>query len=501
MKPTYFILFFLANFFYIVPELFSYQNVLENISIYSEFSCLSKTQTSYYTPLDNPIWAIDFRSGANHREDQIIRTAGEIDLCIGKPGEKFFGLLQFYFDANDPDFNVNEQEEAYFDTGNIFINYRPFEFYGGRPFGITVGIQPIKATANAAYSYIFSGDFEEDFILYTCNFLNYAPAVTFDLHFSKTNGIGFSYSQKAPDISNIAFAINTQHANSKIFWVEMEKWNFNFNLAYQIVDGEQYATKINRTNNGNIYYSYQNDHRHRLFNSLIRYTIEFKKNTIIPWFGYQKLFGDEAQLPYLEEIGYGDRYISAYTLNYGFSYQKNKFLFVMDFSELHTPKLGGIDALPYGYVNELIKPIYSLFPTSNNYTWSNTPIEGLSHSVYYAAGLGSVAHIEFLYEISKHIKIGAFMYFLNNKNDNTIGNENSVKQQLTTRITSKLMKEANIDNAEATEITNKIMNVLDNVEIHMDGQTATIFNQIMYACKVPYWEDTHSIGMFVRYSF
>lgn len=501
MKLIFFTIFFSINFFFIVSELFSYQNIFENLSIYSEFSCVAKTQNSYYTPLDNPIWKIDFRSGANHRKDQIIRTAGEIDLCIGKPGEKFFGLLQFNFDANDPDFNINEQSEAYFDTGNIFFNYRPFEFFGGRPFGITLGVQPIKATANAAYSYIFSGDFEEDFILYTCNFLNYAPAVTLDLHFSKTNGIGFSYCKKAPDISNIAFAINTQHADTKVFWAEMKKWNFNLNLAYQIVDGEQYATEINHTNNGNIYYRYQNSHKHKLFNSLLKYTIKLNGSTVAPWFGYQKLFGDEAQLPYLEKIGYADRYISAYTLNYGLSFRKNKMLFVMDFSKLHTSKLDGIDSLPYGYVNELIKPIYSLFPTSTDYNWSNTPIEGKSQSVYYASGLDSVAHIEFLYEISKRIKIGAFMYILHNQNDHTMGNENFVRQQLSNRISSKLLKEANIDITEAEEITNNIMNVIDNVEIQMDGQTATIFNQIMYACRVPYWEDTYSTGIFVRYSF
>ena len=115
------------------------------------------------------------RSGANHRNDQNFRVRGSVHIYAGEPGETaWFVFTQLKFDANNPDeadtimsddSGTWDDSDYSIDIGNAFIMWRPFQLNGGRPFGITLGQQTIKATANAAYSNQFIGDFEDDFFI------------------------------------------------------------------------------------------------------------------------------------------------------------------------------------------------------------------------------------------------------------------------------------------------------------------------------------------------
>ncbi len=443
---------------------------LSEFKLSGTFKVVSKIQDSFTTPLDNPEFGLYNRAGANYRSSQNFRTRGSVNLSIGTPGKsEWFGVVTLEIDANDPDTDYYEGEGDREIVGldNFFVMYRPFEMRGGRPFGISVGIQTIKATANAAYGYYFAGDIDEDFIFYTAAAASQLPMVNIDFHIDEGTGIGFAIVKGNGDISRIGTGMRSESALNKTLWLEFKRWNIGLNAGYQIISGESGGTKLTETDDGNTIHEYDPQYEHILFNSLVSYT--YKGFT--PFVGYQIVKGDN--VPTASTVGLPIREVCGAFMTYGGKFEFNLFgvknTVAGDYTIAETEKFDGINGLPKGLVGALTHN--SLF----------ADVGGESSVAYAIAKLDGAMHFEYAVQIKEKLKLSLFYYELLGKPDETMTDEfvhDSIVDELTPIVGAPT----------ATGTANALM--AGGLSAQMDDLR-----------KFAEWSSSNSMGIVLSYSF
>ncbi len=403
-------------------------NISGNIHTYA------KVQDNYHTPLDT---AYNVREGANYREDQHFRAKAVINLTYGEPNEEWFGLAQIAIDANDPDHgdgDNNNSSKVTFgeDSSAILAMYRPFEIDGGRPFGIMMGVIPVKATANAAYFNYFLGDIEEDFILYTATGIAHSPGINLDFHISEDTGFGIAYLNGVEDGSEIASLMESDSAQNVVVWGEAKKWGFGWNGAVQFVSGKG-SGEIEQdsiTPGGNTLKSYGNgtDYSHRLFNSMLTYKFDLGSISMMPAIGSEIIRGDQCAV---SELGMPAREVELNNYQFGIKIFTTFFDIPGKFSILYT-KNSEEDFNSYGQLssdagNAAIDAagVKAAGLPAGWWTTSNpalgpmadapTIAVGKSAVVSGLAGIDNDLHIEYRFNVTDQIELGIFYYKINSR--------------------------------------------------------------------------------------
>jgi len=458
---------------------------LDNLKMSGSFTLIAKSQTGFATPLDSPEMGIFNRAGANYRASQNIRAHGLLNFSLGTPGvSPWFGVLQLRIDANDPDvdyyFNPadpgnsdRERTEEIVEVNNFFVMYRPFEMKGGRPFGISVGINSVKATANAAYTHLYIGDTEdEDFIFYTAAALTTFPMIQADFHITPETGIGFALARGAGDISLIGTGMNPDSALNKILWAEAQKGGFGFNGAIQFVAGESGGTKLTETDNDNTIYEYEGKYKHRIYNSRLSYTYK----GLQPYVGFQLVQGDEVP----SNEAFEPREVKGSFWTYGFVADKilGPGKLCADFTKAGTNSFDGLQGLPKGLLAGILSEtsLASLAPYF-------TQLGGDSSVIYAVSHLDYAFHAEYALPLKKGLDLSFFYYGLRGKKDNTLSSET-----VESDIADALRPYEGVGGFIAEEVAAQLM-------------AGGLNNQVEAIRRFAEWTNTDSFGLAVKYSF
>lgn len=484
------------------------------IKMTGSFKTIFKNQRSYKTPFDHPEYGYNLYSGASHRSDQPIRATGEIDFYFGDIGKtEWFGGVQLYLDANDPDTETGEYNESFVELGDLILMYRPFEFNGGRPFGITMGIQTIPFTMNGFTTYLFEGDVDLDFPCGLMSGLMNVPAVTIDFFVNEKNGIGLTYAKGCSHISEVGTFMHKDSAKTLAFWFNGQWRNINFSGAYQHVEGNRGSTDTVETDNGNTYSQYENHgFKHYLLNSALTWTFNIKHFQFTPFVGYQKLKGDETPLPDYSNgdstiqgfdyaAYYDPRSIEGELRTIGFILKKEIFnkpnLLCVEYTDAIMDDFGGIDGLKKGAVDRYLQPVVDfLFPT---FDWSHIPIAGLNSTINKFSDIDYVINAEYTI-LFQSVKVGIFYYMMKANNDYTINNEQFITGQISERLKKKLMAENNFSEA-AARITADVAMVYLRTPQNMNGITLSPIQDLLNDTKAAEWTDSQSMGIFLKYAF
>ncbi len=490
-----------------------------DVKIGGELTTMAKVQNSYGTSLDRPDWDWNWRSGANHRNDQNFRVRGSVHVYAGKPGETaWFLFTQIKFDANNPDeadtimsddSGTWDDSDYSIDVGNAFVMYRPFKLNGGRPFGITLGQQTIKATANAAYSNQFIGDFEDDFFMYTAAALTDVPAITLDFHIDADTGVGFTYAKGCSDISKAGGGVKSEGADTYVAWLEAKRWNIGLNSAFQSVSGHRAANDVHVTDAGNEVLKYRHKYTHYLFNILASYTIGTDFMTLKPFVGFNRVWGDQSPIVALEAAGFDNREIEGdittlgFTLDYMISKLPLKFAF--EFSDVSIDDFDGIGGLEKGAVSMYAMAADALPPAEGggytaalgNHSWSNKPVSGFSKNIFNAGGVDWAMHLEQAADITSKIKVGIFYNYLKAEKQK-IDDDEYERQQIIAGLAEKFESESDADLTLATGVATALVNAWAAAP----STTAdSILDELLIKNNYAEWEDTYSCGIYVKYSF
>ncbi|MBU0991953.1 MAG: hypothetical protein KJ737_05615 [Proteobacteria bacterium] len=507
------------------------------IRINGELKVQAKYQDSYKTPLDHPQWANHAKSGANHRNDQNIRSKGYFNFSFGDIGQsEWFGIIETYFDANKPDTDTGEESEAVFEPFFFScIMYRPFEMAGGRPFGATMGIQAVPATINGYYSHVFAGDFDLDFAANLSSGLISMPAITFDFHISQDTGVGVTWAKGCSYASEACAFVHPDSATTLALWLEGRKYGFGLNAAMQWVGGNRGSTSTKETNNGNTYNEYSDKvYRHQIFNTLLSYTFNLSGMEVKPFLGYQAMWGDETPLPqYADEeatiqdfeyAGYKSREFEGNLKTAGFTLTKTLFgkknELAVEFTKVDIPGLDGIGGLKKGTIDQYIQVAMAENKDEINALaaealgipadmdvdvtafWSKSPLAGFNKSIYNFADIDFVVSLEHTIALTDRIKLGAFAYSLKAKDDRTINNLPYIKTQMENQITKKIVREMRLSEENAAEISGMLVDELETRTLTDEtGQEVTYLQYIANDTKPAEWTDTWSVGMFISYNF
>ncbi|MBU0990873.1 MAG: hypothetical protein KJ737_00145 [Proteobacteria bacterium] len=484
------------------------------IKIRGKFKTVFKDQNSYKTPFDHPEYGYDLKSGASHRSDQPVRGTGEIDFYFGDLGKsEWFGGAQILLDANDPDTETGEYNESFVELGDLVLMYRPVEMKGGRPFGITAGIQTIPSTMNGFTTYLFKGDVDLDFPANLVSGLINVPAITFDFHVDENTGIGFTYARGCSHISEVGTFMHKDSAKTLAFWARGKWRNIILSGAYQNVEGHRGSTETVETDNGNTYSEFGDDgFKHHLFNSTVACTFNIDQFMITPFVGYQTLKGDETPLPdYANEestiqgfdyVPYGPREVKGELKTLGLKIKSELFgrtnIFCIEYTDAGMDDFNGIDGLKKGAVDRYIQPAVDfLFPDNN---WSETSISGFSSTVNKFSDIDYVLNAEYCISLNKSVKAGIFFFKLKAVNDPTINNETFITGQISERLKNKLMAENGFSEA-AADMTIDLVLLYLNTPQNMNGVTLSPIQDLLSDTKAAEWTDTQSIGFFFEYSF
>ena len=508
------------------------------IRINGEIKVQAKYQDDYKTPLDHPQWGNHTKSGANHRSEQTFRSKGYFNFSFGDIGtSEWFGIVETYFDANNPDSDTGEESEAVFEPFFFScIMYRPFEFEGGRPFGVTVGIQAVPATINGYYTHVFAGDLDFDFAANLMSGLISTPAVTFDFHVSPDTGIGLTWARGCSYASEAAAYLSPDSAITTALWVEGKKYGVGLNAAMQWVGGNRGSTSTETTNNGNEYNTYSDKrYRHQIFNALLSYTFTWSDTMVKPFVGYQAMWGDETPLPMFsdtsatvqdfEYAGYGSREFEGNLKTAGVTLEKTLFgkkhTLALEFTKVDVPNFDGIGGLKKGSIDQFFQKAIQADPDRINNAvagqlgldtlpqgmdvtqlWSQSPLAGFSKTIYNFADIDFVACAEHTISLTDRITLGTFAYSLKARDDHTLNNLPYIRDQLETRIAKKMVREIHLSETMAANMATGLVSILDTETLIDEiGQEVTYLQYIANDTKPVEWTDTWSVGMFIRYAF
>lgn len=520
----------------LASELSGLQSLEERmgIAINGEIKVQAKYQDSFKTPFDHPEWDNHTKSGANHRSDQNIRSKGYLTFSFGDIGRsEWFGIVETSFDANRPDSDTGEESEAVFEPFFLsFIMYRPFVINGGRPLGLSLGIQSIPATINGYYSHIFAGDVDFDFAANLSSALTSMPAVTLDFHVKPDTGIGVTWARGCSYASEAAAFVHPESASTLALWLEGKKGGLGLNAAMQWVAGNRGSTAERETNNGNTYNEYSgHTYRHRLFNTLLSYTFTVYGTGIMPYIGYQSMGGDETPLPRFSDeeatiqdfdySGYGAREFKGNLKTAGITLTRTLFgkqnELALEFTKVDIPDFDGIGGLKKGSIDQFIQRYLQDNKTAFNEMakkelglpaememdmtglWSKSPLAGFSKTIYNFADIDFVVNAEHTITLTDRIKMGAFAYSLKAKDDKTLGNTSYIKSQLEKAIAGKMVREIHLDSETSEDLAKAVVAAMEAETVPDTG--LSYISYIANDTRPAEWTDTWAMGLFITYSF
>jgi len=473
----------------------------EKVNLNARVYTVVKSQNSYKTPLDSP--TNDGRGGANWRNDQIFRAKAKIGLSYGTPGkDEWFGYAEFNLKANDPDGNADDTGEQHdvtkkeVKTNYALISYRPFEMEGSRPLGITAGMIGFKATANSKYFHYFSGDLDDDFILYNISALDQVVGVNVDFHISRTTGIGFGYAEKSGDGSKVITGIDPYSTDNWIAWAEFNKWNFGWHGAYRYVTGEgSPASKAVETPMGNTYYEWNKEYDHIVANTGIDYLLDLDSFKLLPAFMYQYLGGDDVNGREVVSSAWSGG-LKLITRLFG-KYTQVAFLY----SDASTEDINGLAAMKKGTGNYVITQgleglveqgvpgTADLLTAWNSNPQPDLPAEETSSASLATANYDSVINSEINVKLSDNIRVGLFYHYLKTKVDNTMNSQIVASQMAPSQELLSQYIEAGGSDPDTADALAKMI---------VDGSADAFADTVSKGIE---WTDTSSFGFFCTLTY
>jgi len=462
----------------------------------------AKVQDNYQTPLDT---VYNVREGANYRENQHFRAKTVINFMYGELGDEWFGLAQIAMDANDPDHGDAGNESASAitwgeDFSAVFAMYRPFEVDGGRPFGVMMGVIPVKATANAAYFHYFLGDIEEDFILYTAPGIVHTPGIGFDFHLSEDTGFGLAYLNGVEDASEIATLMEPDSAENFVLWGEAKKWGFGWNGAAQLVSGAGVGdlTLAETTPAGNELYSYEQKSDHQVYNTMLTYKRDIGPVAIQPAFGYQLITGDQCAVTTSTGLQMAERKINLSNIQFGLKVFTNFFdipgQFAILYTDSNTEDFDAFGQFTSDSGNALIDAagVAGAGQTAGWWNQSNIPAlgpvatapaiaaAGTSEVVTAIAGVDNDLHIEYRFNVTNNVELGLFYYLMN---------------------AEKIDIESSFRQVDGTLPDRRLTAMLGGVAVAAATADALLRGVCENVAKQYEWTDASSYGLMCRISF
>lgn len=407
--------------------------------ISGELNLVAKKQDAYHSPFDIPDWGWGQRAGASNRNSQIMRAEGTLNVFMGNPGvTEWFGVASIWFDGNDPDNMKASDNNRNYDVKkveltNAFVMWRPFEMQGGRPFGISVGQQTVKATANAAYTHIFKGDIDQDFVAYTVAGLTNKPMINLDFHVDKNTGIGYAFAQGSSDFIQNSAGFSNEYSLTHVIYGEGEYMGIGGNAAMQITMGNREETESFNTDASTAWgtdrYKKANfDYTCNALNAQLYYKLQLPNETeIMPFAGYQKLWGDEASFGKYQVTGkYGTRAPEAQSYTGGLVAKTKLFgktiSLAGEFTKVETPSFDGLAGVEDGQIDEALAlagmKVFdrAAFASGNaNFLTDYTLDQGLfagiaggSKSTYTLLGLDYMYHAELGIDLTENFNVSFF---------------------------------------------------------------------------------------------
>lgn len=566
MKKLFNVIFFLVLALNLYCEEWKELKNLENLElevkkilkympkINADVEFVLKNQKSYNSPFDTPAWGWDQRAGASNRDTQFMRMNANVYISYGELGKsEWFGVLSFKADPNDPD-NIEgdydsksikedtlrnrNKEESKIELSNGFIMWRPFLIKDkdgkekGRPFGITAGYQSIKATANAAYSNIFTGDIDGDFIAYTITALTEKPMIHFDLHSDEKTGIGYAFAKGNSDILKNASAFHDEYSFTHIFYAEMEKNNIGLNTAWQIAKGNREETNTKYTKYGDNWYLVNGEEINGTYNTasykytsnsintMLSYEYKInKKNKIKPFLGYQKLWGEQAVSKEYQDIGkFKTKEVDSDVKTFGVVYDtkigKYNVRFSGEYSDVWTPDFNGLSGIEDGQVDKFVESAGIQYfdqqnmmmgqnPMGEQYKMSEALFQGIAgdgKTIYTIAGLKNMAHFEIAVDMNENFTIALFYNLHKTKEPKNIKTTSKQKEEITQVFDEKL---GYLTNEEAimyglTPGLDIAAGEVPTAEVMAETVSQSMDWVNMFGTE---WTDSSSYGISLKYKF
>lgn len=393
-----------------------------------------KKQDEYTTPFDIAEWGWNQRAGASERDDSYVRVKGNLNVSSGNPGvTEWFSVLSLSVDANAQD---NVEEQAYWDTDadgneslkyyydnieeidvsitNAFVMWRPLEIAGGRPLGISLGNQSIKASANTAYSHVWGGDLDNDYVLHSMSALLDKPMLNIDFHIAPNTGIGYALAKGSSDLVQNSAAFDDDYSLTNAVYAEAELAGFTFNAAYQYVIGNRdldeditsdestsYLDQFSDFDLGDLDYSTSS------FNAQLGYNLNIANFDVMPYVGYQMLRGDEASVVAIQGYDYDVKEANLDIITAGAvistEFAGKKVSLAGGYNIITTEDYDGLDGLEDGYLDYLAGLI------GTEYANLFDDICGDSSAVYTVLGLDAMYNLEASVELTERASVSIFL--------------------------------------------------------------------------------------------
>jgi hypothetical protein len=402
------------------------------VTVSGDANLVLKKQDSYRCPFDISEWGWAQRAGASDRDTQWYRVKADVNFSTGNPGvTEWFGVVSLAADLNSPDQNAttyslsgsnlvatnNNTEIKKVELTNAFVMWRP-EMLGGRPLGITVGSTSIAQTANAAYSNMFSGDLDNDYIGYTISALTNKPMVNIDFHVKGDTGVGVALVKGASDFIQNSAGFDDKTSFTGVAWAEAGYKGFGFNAAYQYARGnraESQTDSLSGINGTSIdYTSLKWDPKFwsSSVNALLSYTYKKDDFGVKPFVGYNLQYGQEASAIELQNAAYDydtkNTLVQVFTGGATVSYKIGKVPVRLsgEYSKVVIPSFDGIAGLEDGQIDNASGTLSSgVF----------AGLCGTNSSVYTFAGIDGQYHLELAADVSQKVTVALFLNGTNAK--------------------------------------------------------------------------------------
>lgn len=496
--------------------------------ISGEVNLVVKKQDAYHSPFDIPEWGWGQRAGASNRNSQLMRIDGTLNVFMGNPGvTEWFGVASIWLDGNDPDNMKSSENNRNYDVKkaeltNAFVMWRPFEMQGGRPFGISVGQQSVKATANAAYTHIFKGDLDQDYVGYTVAGLTNKPMINLDFHIDKNTGIGYAFAQGSSDFIQNSAGFANEFSQTHIIYAEGEYMGIGGNAAIQIANGNREETdRVFTADSANTYKMANFDLSCSSLNAQLYYKLALNDDTeIMPFVGYQKLWGDEASFGRYQETGkYSLRAPEAATMTGGLTAKTKiagKTVYLSgEFTQVDVPTFDGLGGVEDGQIDEAFQlgglkqfDRTTFSQTGNPYTLDQGMFAGIaggSNSTYTFVGLDYMYHAEVGIDLSPNFNVSLFYNAQVAKEVENLLTTTEQKNQMTKVLNEKFgyFTQAEVDGMVAGGlIPQAVADQLKAGGAIADDISAVMAKTLDGANKAgTQWTDGNSVGLHFTYKF
>lgn len=474
------------------------------VAVSGDVTLVLKKQNSYRIPFDIPEWGWDNRAGASDRDLQWYRVKANLNASAGTPGaSEWFGAVTLSADLNAPDQNetaysltdegagvyslassANNVEIKKVELANALVMWRP-ELFGARPFGVTAGLTSVAQTANAAYTNMFSGDPDNDFIAYTIGALTNKPLVSLDFHVAPGTGIGVTLARGASDFVQNSAGFDDATSFTGAVWAEAAWKGLGFNAAYQYARGNRAqgeSVSIDAPNGliDDTYVSAKWDPKYwaSSVNASVSYDWKSGAFGAKPFFGYNLEMGQEAAVIENQTAGFDyadkDTFVQVFTGGAVLSYKAGSVPLRLsgEYSAVVMDSFDGIGGLENGTIERQI---------GMGSTGLFDGLCGTSTAVYTFSGLEGQYHLEFAADVSPKVTLALF---LNGTNAKAVDVEVSSKQKadMAGRLAPVLMANYGMDAATAAAAA----------AAQVETLAANIEDTDYFGTK---WTDTVSFGL------